>query len=107
MDTISRQFNGENESQPALRLDDGGGLRVVNARFVGERQFDWDLFAGYNRLRVLTYSASHPSPCFLRARFVPAAPIALVKNIQCSCLERTFETAMMNPGPPRLGPDPF
>ena len=58
MDPTSRQFNGENESQSALRLDDGSGLRVVNARFVGEQQFDWDLFAGYDRLRVLTYSAS-------------------------------------------------
>ena len=58
MDPPPQQFNGGNESQSALRLDDGTGLRVVNARFVGERQFDWDLFAGYDRLRVLTYSAS-------------------------------------------------
>ena len=46
MDPLPQQFNGGNESQSALRLDDGTGLRVVNARFVGERQFDWDLFAG-------------------------------------------------------------
>ena len=39
-------------------MDDGGGLRVVDARFVSERQFDWDLFAGYDHLQVLTYSAS-------------------------------------------------
>ena len=39
-------------------LDDGGGLRVVNARFVDEQPFDWNLFAGYERIRVLTYSSS-------------------------------------------------
>ena len=58
MDPLSRQSSGEYESQSALRLDDGGGLRVVNARFVDEQQFDWDLFSGYERMRVLTYSAS-------------------------------------------------
>ena len=52
MHPLPRQFNGENESQSALRLDDGSGLRVVNARFVGERQFDWDLFVGYGRPSV-------------------------------------------------------
>jgi len=39
-------------------LDDGTGLRVVRARFAGERKFSWDLFEGYDCLRVLTYSAS-------------------------------------------------
>ena len=58
MNPLSWQFNQESESQSALRLDDGGGLRVVNARFVSERQFDWDLFAGYDQLQVLTYSTS-------------------------------------------------
>ena len=46
------------ESQPELTLDDGTGLRVVHAAFVKERKFDWDLFQGYDRLRVLTYSSS-------------------------------------------------
>ncbi len=58
MNPLSWQFNPESESQSALRLDDGSGLRVVNARFVSERQFDWDLFAGYDQLQVLTYSTS-------------------------------------------------
>lgn len=41
-----------------LDLDDGTGLRVAHARFLDQRQFDWNLFAGYDQLRVLTYSAS-------------------------------------------------
>jgi len=46
------------ESQPSFSLDDGTGLRVVRASFTGEEKFDWDLFRGYEQLRVLTYSAS-------------------------------------------------
>ena len=46
------------ESQPSFTLDDGTGLRVVRASFTGEEKFDWDLFQGYEQLRVLTYSAS-------------------------------------------------
>ena len=44
--------------QQSLVIDDGSGLRVVNVSFLGEQKFDWDLFAGYDRLRVLTYSVS-------------------------------------------------
>ena len=44
--------------QKGLDLDDGSGLRVVNARFLDEQKFDWDLFDGFDTLRVLTYSAS-------------------------------------------------
>ena len=51
-------FNDETEGQPSLNLDDGGGLRVAAAKFLGEQPFAWDLFAGYEQLRVLTYSAS-------------------------------------------------
>lgn len=58
MEQLFGQSNGAHESQSALRLDDGTGLRVVNARFVSEQQFNWDLFVGYDQLRVLTYSAS-------------------------------------------------
>ncbi len=58
MEQLFGQSNGAHESQSALRLDDGTGLRVVSAGFVSERQFNWDLFAGYDQLRVLTYSAS-------------------------------------------------
>ncbi len=46
------------ELQTGLSLDDGGGLRVVSAGFLNEEKFDWDLFGGYDNLRVLTYSAS-------------------------------------------------
>ena len=60
MDRLFEQPNGAHKSQASLGLDDGAGLRVVNARFVSERQFNWDLFAGYDQLRVLTYSASVP-----------------------------------------------
>ena len=47
--------------QTSLGLDDGAGLRVVTAVMTGEQKFDWDLFRGYDRLRVLTYSASIPA----------------------------------------------
>ena len=46
------------EVQSGLGLDDGAGLRVVNARFLDEHKFGWELFDGYDSLRVLTYSAS-------------------------------------------------
>ena len=46
------------EAQSKLTLDDGTGLRVVHAAFTKEEKFDWGLFRGYERLRVLTYSAS-------------------------------------------------
>ena len=46
------------ESQPSFALDDGSGLRVVYASFTKEEKFEWDLFRGYEKLRVLTYSAS-------------------------------------------------
>ena len=44
--------------QTGLGLDGGAGLRVVSARFLNEQKFNWDLFSGYDNLRVLTYSAS-------------------------------------------------
>ena len=47
-----------NEIQSGLSLDDGSGLRVVHARFLSEQKFDWDLFDGYDTLRVLTYTGS-------------------------------------------------
>ena len=47
--------------QGGLSLDDGTGLRVASVRFLGERKFDWDLFRGYDSIRVLTYSASIPA----------------------------------------------
>ena len=58
MEPVLGQSTGKDESQPSLRLDDGSGLRVVSARFASEAQFDWNLFAGYDHLKVLTYSAS-------------------------------------------------
>jgi hypothetical protein len=44
--------------QAGLGLDDGSGLRVVNAEFLNEESFNWDLFSGFESMRVLTYSAS-------------------------------------------------
>ena len=38
-------------------LDDGSGLRVVNSRFESESKFTWELFRGFDRVRILTYSA--------------------------------------------------
>ena len=58
MDLLSSQLEGAAHSQSAFALDDGTGLRVVRANFAGERKFGWDLFEGYDSLRVLTYSAS-------------------------------------------------
>ena len=36
------------------------GLRVVTAAFKGVEPFSWDLFDGFDRMRVLTFSASAP-----------------------------------------------
>ena len=52
------QSDEMHEIQTGLGLDDGTGLRVVSARFLDEEKFDWDLFDGYECMRVLTYSAS-------------------------------------------------
>ena len=38
-------------------FDDGSGLRVAHVRFETEAKFDWSLFDGYDRIRILTYSA--------------------------------------------------
>ena len=43
-------------------FDDGSGLRVVDAKANGNERFDWGIvFGGYNKLRVITYSASVPA----------------------------------------------
>ena len=42
--------------QPGLTLDDGTGLRVAQSRFVEDRKFSWELFAGFTSCRILTYS---------------------------------------------------
>ena len=49
------------EEKGGFSLDNGAGLRVADARFVGENRFDWNLFRGFDKLRVLTYSASIPA----------------------------------------------
>ena len=36
------------------------GLQVVTAKFQGVEPFSWNLFDGFDRMRVLTYSASAP-----------------------------------------------
>ncbi len=38
-------------------LDDGTGLRVARVRFESESKFSWSLFDGFDRIRILTYSA--------------------------------------------------
>lgn len=55
------EFNGLADNQGVLGLDDGTGLRVVHATAIEERPFSWELFEGYDTLRVLTYSASTPA----------------------------------------------
>ena len=37
-------------------IDDGTGL-LAQARFESETKFSWSLFDGYDRIRILTYSA--------------------------------------------------
>ncbi|MCH7713320.1 MAG: NgoFVII family restriction endonuclease [Chloroflexi bacterium] len=59
--TVNGLFEESDElhkTQTELGLDDGSGLRVVSAKFLTEQKFNWDLFRGYDTLRVLTYSAS-------------------------------------------------
>ena len=46
-----------NNGASQFRLDDGSGLRVVDAAFQGESKFDWPLFDGFDSIRILTYSA--------------------------------------------------
>jgi hypothetical protein len=60
MERIDLFGNSEdkNDVQGGLGLDDLGGLRVVDAKFLNEHQFSWDLFSGFDSLKVLTYSAS-------------------------------------------------
>ena len=55
---LFQESTEDRQGQGALALDDGAGLRVVRATFIDEHKFDWDLFQGYDCLRVLTYSAS-------------------------------------------------
>ena len=40
-----------------FEIDDGTGLRVARARFESESRFSWSMFDGYDRIRILTYSA--------------------------------------------------
>ena len=53
--------DGEHLNQAGLMLDDGAGLRVVSAQYLQETKFTWELFQGFDSLRVLTYSASIPA----------------------------------------------
>ena len=59
MDTQQGMIFGDaSESQMSFGMDDGSGLRVVSAKFNSEKKFDWDVFDGFDTLRVLTYSVS-------------------------------------------------
>ena len=40
-----------------LDMDDGTGLRVARARFESESKFNWSMFGGFDKIRILTYSA--------------------------------------------------
>ena len=51
----SREY-GQFENRE-FEIDDGSGLRVAHVRFESEAKFDWSLFDGYDRIRILTYSA--------------------------------------------------
>ena len=51
-------FGDASESQMSFGIDDRSGLRVVSAKFNSEKKFDWDVFDGFDTLRVLTYSVS-------------------------------------------------
>ena len=56
---MPKELLGESTSNSLeMALDDGSGLRIVDAKFLSETRFDWDLFRGYDSLKVLTYSAS-------------------------------------------------
>ena len=37
-----------------------GGLQAVTAKFLSAKPFDWTVFEGFDRMRVLTYSVSTP-----------------------------------------------
>ncbi len=41
----------------SLNMDDGTGLRVARARFESESKFAWSFFDGFDKIRILTYSA--------------------------------------------------
>ena len=41
-----------------LDIDDGTGLRVVYGEFLRQEKFTRDLFEGYDKIRILTYTAS-------------------------------------------------
>ena len=49
------------QAEQQVRLDDGAGLRVADAQFLGESRFEWSLFSGYDSIRALTYSAGIPA----------------------------------------------
>ena len=45
-------------TQQILSMNDGTGLRVLRAEAQEEEPFNWNLFDGYQHIRILTYSAS-------------------------------------------------
>ena len=47
MSLTASQNNRAESNQAALALDDGTGLRVVQAAFMDEQKFDWALFRGF------------------------------------------------------------
>ena len=50
-------WRSQTRRNPGFDIDDGTGLRVARARFESESKFAWSLFDGFDRIRILTYSA--------------------------------------------------
>lgn len=59
MNTRSPFESGDESATRQIGLfDESHGINVVNAKFISASHFNWDLFDGFDTLRVLTYSVS-------------------------------------------------
>ena len=57
-DSMSTPSQFTSSKQLGLDINDGSGLRVLHSQFQRAEKFNWELFQGFDSLRVLTYSAS-------------------------------------------------
>src|SRR3972149_581824 len=57
-DTPSAAGRERTRATPSSSAGPRTRRRGVSASFLDEQKFNWDLFGGYDTLRVLTYSAS-------------------------------------------------
>ncbi len=71
--------------QTTLPMDDIGGLQLVHARFKRSEPFSWELFAGYDSLRVMTCSASIPAIVRMLSDFSFLLLSWLLKGIRPVC----------------------